>query len=187
MSNEIIVETERLLFRQHMIVDMDTYCAMEMDPDFRRYVGGKPRTREEAEKRFMASLEPVTNRLSMWATVFKPEGQYIGRCGIYPHFNHDGKPIPGEASLGLYIAKEYWGRGLATEAGRAFMKLGFDELKLNRIVTVIDTRNDVSVHVIEKLGFELVETETGDQRSFYHYSMDKDRFYNSKKFSVQIT
>jgi ribosomal-protein-alanine N-acetyltransferase len=176
MCNEIILETDRLLFRQHVMDDMDAYCAMEMDPDFRRYVGGRPRTREEAEKRFMLSLEPKTNRLSMWATVFKPEGQYIGRCGIYPHFNNEGKPVPGEASLGLYIAKEYWGRGLATEAGRAFVQFGFDELKLNRIVTMIDARNDVSVHVIEKLGFELVKTDTGGPRSFYHYSLGKDRF-----------
>jgi ribosomal-protein-alanine N-acetyltransferase len=115
----------------------------------------------------------------MWATVFKPDGRYIGRCGVYPHFNHDGKPVPDEASLGLYIAKEYWGRGFATEAGSAFVQFGFDELKLNRIVTMIDTRNDVSVNVIKKLGFELVETETGDQRSFYHYSLDRNRFYNS--------
>jgi ribosomal-protein-alanine N-acetyltransferase len=175
----IILETKRLLFRQHIMADLDAYCAMEADPDFRRYVGGKPRTREEAEKRFMLSLEPKTNRLSMWATVFKPEDQYIGRCGIYPHFNSDGKPVPGEASLGLYIAKEYWGKGFATEAGRAFVQFGFNELKLNRIVTMIDARNDVSVHVIGKLGFGLVKTETGDQRSFYYYSLDKERFYNS--------
>ncbi len=179
MSNETILETERLLFRQHIMADLEAYCAMEADPDFRRYVGGKPRTREEAEKRFMLSLEPKTSRLSMWATVFKPGGLYIGRCGIYPHINRDGKPVSGKASLGLYIAQEYWGKGFATEAGRAFVQFGFNELKLNSIVTMIDTRNNVSVHVIEKLGFELVETETGDQRSFYHYSLDRNRFDNS--------
>jgi len=178
MSNEIILETDRLLFRQHVIADIDAYCAMEADPDFRRYVGGKPRTREEAEKRFMLSLEPATNRLSMWATVFKQDGRYIGRCGVYPHFGHDGKPVPGEASLGLYIAKEYWGRGFATEAGKAFVRFGFDKLKLKRIVTVIDARNDVSVHVIEKLGFELVKSETGGPRSFYHYSLGNNSFDN---------
>jgi ribosomal-protein-alanine N-acetyltransferase len=171
MNNEAILESERLLFRQHILADLDAYCAMEADPDFRRYVGGRPRSREEAEKRFKGSLEPIKDRLAMWATVFKPEGNYIGRCGIYPHFNADGKPIPGEASLGLYIAKEHWGRGFATEAGHAFIKFGFNELRLNRIVTMIDTRNDASVKVIEKLGFELTSTETGGPRSFYHFKL----------------
>jgi len=169
MDHKIILETDRLLFRQHVASDMDAYCAMEMDADVRRYIGGSPRTREEAEKRFRGALEPVTGRLAMWATVYKPENVYVGRCGIYPHFKPGGGVFEREAALGLYITSGYWGKGIATEAGNAFVKFGFDELKLNRIVTAIDTRNDVSVHVIKKLGFELISTEPG-VRSFYHFA-----------------
>ena len=169
----IVLETERLIFRQHTMADLDAYCAMEADPDFRRYVGGRPRTREEAERRFMeGAIKPSQNLLSMWATILKPARQYIGRCGIYPHFEPGGGVFEGEAALGLYIATEYSSRGFATEAGHAFVKLGFDELKLKRIVTAIDTRHDASVHVIKKLGFELVSTETGDPRSFYHFAVE---------------
>ena len=171
MDYPIILETERLIFRQHVTGDLDAFCAMEMDPDVRRYVGGKPRTREEAEKRFLGNLKPVTDRLSMWATIFKPENSYIGRCGVFPHFKPDGGVFGGEGALGLYIAKAYWGRGFATEAGGAFIQFGFNVLKLNRIITAIDTRNDVSVHVIEKIGFKLISTEAGNPRSFYHYAV----------------
>jgi ribosomal-protein-alanine N-acetyltransferase len=171
MNPEIVLESERLLFRQHVAGDIEAYCAMDMDPDVRRYIGGSPRQREEAEKRFKRALEPVKGRLSMWATIYKPTGAYVGRCGIYPHFNHDGGIIPGEASLGLYIAKEYWGRGFATEAGRAFIELGFNELEINRIVTMVQVGNYASVRVLEKLGFELVRTENGEHRSFYHFGL----------------
>ena len=173
METSIILETERLYFRQHVLADLDAFCAMEADADFRRYVGGAPRPREQAEQRFMNSLKPVTDNLTMWATVYKPENKYIGRCGIYPHFNSDGRPIPGEAALGLYIDKAYWGRGLATEAGLAFIDFGFNSLKINRIVTAIDTRNDASVHVIEKLGFKLDRIEEGNLRSFHHYVLER--------------
>jgi ribosomal-protein-alanine N-acetyltransferase len=166
-----ILETDRLLFRLHKPADMDAYCAMEMDANVRRYVGGRPRTREEAEKRFAGTLQPITDCLGMWATVLKPRGIYIGRCGIYPHFNTDGEAIHGEASLGLYIAHEYWGQGFATEAGRAFMNFGFNELGLNSIVTMIDRRNAASVHIVEKLGFELVREEIVGERGFYHYKV----------------
>jgi RimJ/RimL family protein N-acetyltransferase len=37
---------------------------------------------------------------------------------------------------------------------------------------MIDTRNDASVRVIEKLGFELQETEMGEHRSFYHFAIE---------------
>ncbi len=171
-NTSIILETKRLIFRQHTVADLEAYCAMEADPGFRRYIGGRPRTREEAERKFMeGAIKHAVNLLSMWATILKPARQYIGRCGIYPRFKPDGGVFEGEAALGLYIATEYSGRGFATEAGHAFVKLGFDELKLKRIVTAIDTRNNVSVHVIEKFGFELESTEIGELRSFYHFAL----------------
>jgi RimJ/RimL family protein N-acetyltransferase len=49
---DIVLESERLLFRPHLITDLDDYCAMEMDSNVRRYVGAYPRSREDAEWRF---------------------------------------------------------------------------------------------------------------------------------------
>jgi len=170
----VILETERLLFRKPVLADMDAFCAMEADPDVRRYVGGRPRTREEAEKRFLNSLDaPVVGGLYMLSAIYKPEDKYVGRCGIYPHFDNDGNPIPHEASLGLYITKAHWGRGLATEAGRAFIDLGFMELGIERIYAAIQVGNAASVRVMEKLGFSLQQVEQGEHRSYYHYLLNK--------------
>lgn len=171
-NSEIFLESERLIFRQHIPADREAYCAMEQDAEVRRYVGGHPRTREEAEIRFTKSLEPVTGGLAVWATVLKSGSDYIGRSGIYPHFNQGGEPIAGEASLGFYIAKPFWGQGYATEAGNAFITFGFNELNLKRIVTMVDVRNNASVRVLKKLGFLLMETEIGVHRSFYHFVLE---------------
>jgi len=173
-KNNIILASERLLFRQHIMADIDDYCAMEMDPDVRRYVGGQPRTREEAERRFMGAVKPVSDQLSMWATVLKENGEYIGRCGVYPHFKPDGGVFEDEGALGFYIAREYWRKGFATEAGEAFIKFGFGQLGLNRIVTAVQAGNDASIHILEKLQFELVSTEVV-HRTFYHYALQNPR------------
>jgi len=170
----IILESARLLFRDHEPPDLEAYCAMEADPEVRRYVGGYPRPRDAAERKFQGSLRrPTADRLAMWATVYKPEGIYIGRCDVYPHFGPAGGVVAGEGSLAFYLAKEYWGRGLATEAGRAFVDFGFDELGLSRIVTAVQVGNDRSVRVTEKLGFRLVRTEEGEFRSFYHFELQR--------------
>ena len=171
-AEQITLTTERLLFRQHNMADLDAFCAMELDPEVRRYVGGKPRTREEAERRFInGPLQPVNDRMAVWATILKSENKYIGRCGVYPHYKPDGEIIKDEGTLGFYIAHEYWGNGFATEAGRAFIQFGFNELKLKRIAASVQVGNDASVHVIEKLGFTLAETEHG-HRSFYHFMLE---------------
>jgi [ribosomal protein S5]-alanine N-acetyltransferase len=169
---QIILESERLLFRPHLITDLDDYCAMEMDINVRRYVGGYPRTRENAEQRFPRNQlrATSTDRLALWATVLKTNNAYIGRCGLYPHFGADGKPMAGEAVLAFYIASPYWGQGFATEAGKAFIRFGFAELALTRIVTTVEKGNDASVRVLQKLGFSLENTEEG-QRTFYHFAL----------------
>jgi ribosomal-protein-alanine N-acetyltransferase len=157
----IVLESERLLFRDHEPADLEAYCEMEADPEVRRYVGAYPRSRDVAEHRFLTGLQrPQSQRLWMWATVFKPEGRYIGRCGVY-----------GEGSLAFYFARAYWGRGLATEAGRALVNFAFNELHLPRIITAVQVGNDASVRVLEKLGFALVRTEPGEVRSFYHFEL----------------
>jgi ribosomal-protein-alanine N-acetyltransferase len=166
----IVLESERLLFRDHEPADLDAFCAMEADPEVRRYVGGAPRTREAAEAKFPRGIRTESDRLRMWATVYKPDDCYIGRCGVYPHFGPSG-PIPGEGALGFYLARAYWGRGLATEAARALVNFGFNELGLCKIVTAVQVGNVASVRVLEKLGFAVVRTEPGELRSFFHFEL----------------
>ena len=172
----IVLESTRLLFRSHVAGDLDAFCAMETDAEVRRYVGGAPRTREAAEQRFWErAMQPVEGRLAMWATVLKEDGCYVGRCGLYPNIRGDQK-VAGEAVLGFYLARQFWGQGFASEAGRAFVEFGFDELKLERIVTAVQVENTASVRVLEKLGFVIASHEIGP-RSFYHFELSRPDWY----------
>jgi [ribosomal protein S5]-alanine N-acetyltransferase len=166
----IVLESQRLLFREHEPGDLDAYCAMEADPEVRRFVGGAPRTREEAKRKFRSThLRHAKARLALWATIFKPDRQYIGYCGLYPNFGPQG-PVAREATLAFYLSREYWGRGLATEAGRAFIEFGFGQLNLARIVATVEVGNAASLRVLEKLGFVLTGTENG-ARSFHKFEL----------------
>ena len=167
-----ILETERLLFRQHELADLEGFCEMEMDSEVRRYVGGYPRSREDAKRKFRESpLQQVSDRLGIWATVFKSTGRYIGRCGLYPHLTSDGETVLGDATLSFYIKREYWGQGFATEAAIAFVEFGWKHLGLTRIVATVQVGNDASVHILRKVGFELIATEHGLHRSFFRFAL----------------
>lgn len=158
----MILESARLLFRQHEQGDLEAYCAMEMDPEVRRYVGGSPRSREDAERRFReGALQPAFDRLSVWASILKSSGSYVGRCGLYPHFDSNGARIAGEAAISFYLARAYWGRGLASEAAAAFVEFGWEQLRLVRIVATVQVGNAASIRILERLGFELRATEVG--------------------------
>lgn len=171
----IALETPRLFFRPHEPGDREAYCAMEQDPEFRRYVGGAPRTREAAEERFAGALTLNPSRLRVWATVLRSSGDYIGRCGVYPHIE-DGRTIPGEGVLAFYLTRSYWGQGLATEAGAAFVRFGFDELGLQKIVATVQEGNRASLRVLEKLGFTLARIEPGP-RTFHHFVLARPEIH----------
>jgi ribosomal-protein-alanine N-acetyltransferase len=168
-SGVVVLESERMSFRPHELADFEAYFAMEADAEVRRYVGGAPRTREAAEMKFQSALQPALDRMKMWATVLKANNQYIGRCGVYPQFQGGGS-IAGEGVLGFYLARAYWGQGLASEAGLALVKFGFGELGLNRIVSAVEVGNTASVRVLGKLGFHHVWREEG-KRSFDHFEL----------------
>jgi ribosomal-protein-alanine N-acetyltransferase len=172
----IILESERLLFRTHEDADLDAYAEMMADPEFRRLSGGPPLSREDAEKSFRSilagqerSLWPAP--LGMWASVLKSEARYIGRCGLYPHRNDDSEVQPGEGVLAYYLARPYWGQGLATEAGRAFIEFGFRELGLSRIVAGANVTNEASNRVLRKLGFTWLYTGEGGGNSYHDYEL----------------
>ncbi len=168
----VVLITDRLLFRDHESADVEAFCAMEADAEVRRYVGGAPRTREAAEHKFnTVYLPPVTNGLALWATVYRPNQTYIGYCGVYPHFSSVGEPIPGEGTLAFYLARQYWGRGLATEAGRAFIEHGFDVLGLNKVVATVQEGNAASLRVLQKLNFTHTGTEVGNLRTYHHFEL----------------
>lgn len=56
------------------------------------------------------------------------------------------------AELGYWIGVPYWGRGYATEAARAVVRFGFEEIGLHRIFAHYLARNPASGRVLAKLG-----------------------------------
>jgi [ribosomal protein S5]-alanine N-acetyltransferase len=50
---------------------------------------------------------------------------------------------------------DYWGKGIATEAGQLLLKFGFEDLQLHRLFATCDPRNKASEKVLKKLDMTL--------------------------------
>ncbi|HEX9948134.1 MAG TPA: GNAT family N-acetyltransferase [Allosphingosinicella sp.] len=64
-----------------------------------------------------------------------------------------GRHPSGELEFGYWIAREHWGRGYATEAGRAVLATARHGLRLKRLGSGHFLDNPASGRVLEKLGF----------------------------------
>ena len=162
------LETERLMLRDHQPQDLAAFCEIESDPEYRWPQQVHPRA--ELERSFREVWLPP-KEMGLLATVFKPDGRYIGRSGLYPFRTETDLLVPNEASIAFYLARTCWGRGLATEAGRALVTHGFRELGLTSIHAGVNAQNTASRRVLEKLGFRLVRSGEGGGNRWHEFEL----------------
>lgn len=169
----VVLETPRLLLRQLTMDDLDALAALYRDPDVRRYFPDGTLTHDEAREELAWIIDVYYGRygFGLWATIHKESGEFIGRCGLIP-WTIDGRA---EVEVAYLLARPYWGQGLATEAAQAIMRYGFDELKLSRLICMVDPENLASQRVAEKIGMVL---ETRDLRDEHGISYLYARQYS---------
>lgn len=160
-----VLETERLAFRPYTIEDLPLLIEMRSDPEVNRYLGGtRLQNPEFLSKRILFYIEAFekfgfASCLMKW----KETGEIIGSAGLQPLDGTD------EIEVGYSLARDYWGRGIGTEAARAWMDFGFREKGLERIVAVAVTENKASQRIMEKIGmsYEKTEEHWGEECNFY--------------------
>ena len=148
------VTTPRLLIRPLTPADADGLLAYRSIPDVCRYVPFEPQTREEL-------LERIATRWTR--TELTAEGQVIF-LGVQVR---DTGALAGDVMLawqsqehacgeiGCVFNPDLSGRGYATEALGALLRLGFEGLGLHRIIARIDERNEPSIRMVRRLGMRL--------------------------------
>jgi len=148
MPSELI--TERLRLRQWTDADRAPYAALNQDPAVMRFFAGL-QSREASDRdvdRWRAELD--ARGWSNWAVETRASGQFIGFIGLsIPRRALSFMPC---VELGYRLAAAHWGRGLATEGARAALKLGFEQLGLDEIVSFTATINLPSRAVMERVG-----------------------------------
>jgi RimJ/RimL family protein N-acetyltransferase len=153
---EVRLETERLSLRRFRGSDLDAYAAMSADPDVMRFIGAGVTLNRTDSWRSIAAMLGHWQILGygMWALELKQTGELVGRAGFL-----DPPGWPG-FELGWLLAKDHWGKGYAIEAARVALAYAFEELRRDRVISLIRHGNVRSVRVAEALGEKLVgETE----------------------------
>ena len=84
-----------------------------------------------------------------WAIELKRDRKVIGGISIRK-WNGDNRC----ADVGYVLSKKYWNKGIITEALKAVINFGFDELNAHRIEAHCDENNIGSYKVMEKAGMK---------------------------------
>lgn len=167
-----ILETQRLILRHLEPRDLDNLFALYSDAEVRRYYPEGVLTYEETkeELEWFLNGHPRYPELGLWATIHKETGQFIGRCGLLP-WTIDERA---EVEVAYMLAREYWGRGLGTEAAQGVLDYGFEKLHLSRLICLIDRDNQASIKVATNIGMTFEKEGRDDKGPFLLYARNKD-------------
>jgi len=142
------LETQRLRLRLFTHDDVQVMYEMSSDPDVIKYADTAVKDIQEAKQRLeqgpLADYQKYG--YGRFAVELKSTGKVIGFCGI--------KYLP-EIDLpevGYRYFKEYWGRGIGTEAALACVDFARSDLKFKKLVALIMPENIASIKLAEKLG-----------------------------------
>lgn len=145
------VRTARLRLRPLTTADTGALLAYRSLADTCRYVPFEPMTPDIVRHRLdtMWAVTELTDEgqaLTLGAEL-AATGELIGDVVL---FWHSRRHRSGE--LGYILNPAHAGRGYATEAARAVLRLGFEDLGLHRIVARVDERNESSAKLARRLG-----------------------------------
>jgi RimJ/RimL family protein N-acetyltransferase len=145
------LRTERLLIRPFEAGDQDAMEAIHGDPVVAQWLYNEPRTPDEVrahlERKIAgAALDEDGDWLSAAATL-EAGGALVADLAMQL-ISQEHRCV----EIGYIVHPAFTGRGFATEAAGAFMRLAFDDFGMHRVIGRVEPRNAGSVRVLEKLG-----------------------------------
>lgn len=171
----MILTTDRLVLRDFVESDWPAVLAYQSDPRYLRFSEWAERSPQDVQTfvgRFLAQQAEIPRQKYQLAVVPHAIGQLIGNVGI--RMRSAGTH---QADIGYELDPQQWGHGYATEAARAIVRFGFDQLRLHRISAHCLAENVASAKVLEKLGMQ----REGRLRDSEHF---KDRYWDTLHYAI---
>lgn len=165
------IETERLILRPFTVDDLESAYKMNLDPAVSKYTGdGGIVTKAETLRRIEMDVLGDYRKYGYGRLAVELKGisSFIGFSGL--------KYLPDlkEVDLGFRFFEAYWGKGIATEAGTACVKYGFEKLALEQLTGMVLPENLASIRVLEKLGFSYEKDFIEDGLLIKKYILNKN-------------
>lgn len=159
-----VLRADRLLLRELTVSDADNLLGIFSDSEAMRFYPGT-KNRDETLAWIQWNLASYAEHgFGLWAAQLKDTGEFVGQCGLIRQPDVDGQA---ETEIGYLFLRTHWNGGLATEAAIACRDYGFETLKLEHLVSLIDPKNLPSRRVAEKVGMHVekeVEIERWNKR-----------------------
>jgi|SRR5580704_3556146 ribosomal-protein-alanine N-acetyltransferase len=146
--------TGRLGFGHWLTNDLPLAHQLWGNAEVTSLIGG-PFTDEQIEQRLTAEIATMSACDVQYWPIFLLENDRLAGCAGLRPYRLDERIY----EVGFHLLPEFWGRGLAQEAGRAVIALAFDKLSAEALIAGHHPANSASRRVLTKLGFQFTNEE----------------------------
>ncbi len=108
-------------------------------------------------------IRTVFDNDTTWAIVLKDTGEAIGAIGYGPSCDCNLPAREGEPTVGYWVARPYWGRGICTEALGLMIRNILSDTDIASLISGHFIDNPASGRVMEKCGFVPTGEECFDE------------------------
>ena len=169
----IQLETGRLIIRDPLLSDIDSWHRLLSDPDTMYYLQDiKTHSLDESRENLKSAVDDVINpnRTKYFFTIEEKESTvFIGSVG---YTVTDTTPVGKIVGAGYFILPEHHGKGYMTEAFREVIRFAFERNDVYRINTGCFTDNRASERLMQKCG---LKKEADRKACVWHDGRMKDR------------
>jgi len=168
-----VIEGDRVRLRVLRESDAEAMWRIARDPQVTQFLPWEPMATPQAILPFIRDQEARRKRgdALCFAVTDKETGALIGSTDLVDMRRY----LQTGAEIGYLLAKEYWGRGIMTEAANLTARYAFDTLGLTRLVAFADVENSASRRVLEKLGMAQTDNEwrtvKNERRLYLRYDL----------------
>lgn len=138
------VRTDRLVLRRFTDADRDAFADLNSDPVVMATLPA-PLSRDESDA-FLDRIEAAWDARGFGLWCVDLDGEAIGFTGFSVPWFRDG------VEVGWRLRSEHWGKAYAPEAARECLRVGFDELGFDEVLSFTAAVNRNSQRVMQKIG-----------------------------------
>ena len=155
----LLLETDRLLFKPLELEDADAMFLMDNNPNVHKHLWQTPtQSKDESIQLIkMVQKQYVDNNIGRYATVLKETGEFIGWTGIKYVNNHIENGNSNFFDYGYRLDEKFWNKGYATEATVFWLDYGFNQMKIKILNAYTHSKNGASNHILQKVGMNFME------------------------------
>lgn len=163
-----ILETDRCVIRETTPEDVDSFYKIYSNPEITKYMEGLYPDIEQEKQYVREYIDKIYAfyEFGVWTVLEKESGEVIGRAGFSYRQGYD------DPEIGYIIGVPWQRHGYAEEVCRAILEYGWQELGFGRVQALVETENEPSLILCDKLGFTAVEELEINGRAFFRLVRD---------------